>query len=71
VIWWWWCPLLKEALEQYRVKLPPAEYYRRLRRIQPALAELIARLDKRSDELRREIAGKVGNLVASAFGSRS
>jgi hypothetical protein len=69
VVWWWWCLLLKEALEQYRIKLPPHEYYTRLHRIQPALAELTAGLDKRSDELRHEMTAKVGELVASAFKS--
>jgi hypothetical protein len=39
--------LLREALEQYRAKLPPHEYYASLHRIQPALAELTAGLDKR------------------------
>jgi hypothetical protein len=69
VVWWWWCSILKEALEQYRVKLPPHEYYARLHRIQPALAELTGGLDKRSDELRREMTAKVGELVASGFKS--
>jgi hypothetical protein len=67
IVWWWWCPILREVLEQYRVKLPPHEYNTRLHRIQPALAELTAGLDKRSDELRREMTKKVGELVASAF----
>jgi hypothetical protein len=69
VVWWWWCPLLREALEQYRVKLPPQEYYARLHRIQPALAALTAGLDNRSDELRKDMTAKVGELVASAFKS--
>ena len=60
---------LKEALEPYRVKLPPTEFYTRLHRIQPALAELTAGLDKRSDELRHEMTAKVGELVVSAFKS--
>jgi hypothetical protein len=67
VVWRWWCLILKEALTQYWVKLPPAEYRRRLRRIEPALIELTAGLYKRSDELRREAAAKVSDIVISAF----
>jgi hypothetical protein len=70
IIWWWWCFLLKEALEEHQVRLPPDEYDVRLHRIQPRLAELTAGLDKRSDELRREMAAQIRELVASAFGGQ-
>jgi hypothetical protein len=59
-------PLL--GLEQRRVA--PHEYSERLRRIQPELKELTAKLDRTSDELRREIKAKVESLVASAFDER-
>jgi hypothetical protein len=66
-VWRWWCLILKEALTQYWGKLPPAECRTRLRRIEPALVELTTGLDKRSDELRRQVAAKVSDLVTSAF----
>jgi hypothetical protein len=70
VIWWWWCFLLKEALQPYQEKLTPEEYYAGLRRIQPDLTELIAGLNRHSDELKREMTEKIGALVASGFGAQ-
>jgi hypothetical protein len=66
-IWWWWCFILYEALEKYRIELPPKEYSERLRRLQPELTKLTAELDRTSDELRRDIKTKVKSLVGSAF----
>jgi hypothetical protein len=67
VIWWWWCVILREVLEPYRVKLPPQEYYQRLRGAQSEFNKLTAELDKTSVELRRGVTAKVATLVASAF----
>ncbi len=67
VIWWWWCRLLYQSLEQYRLKLPPPEYYRRLGRIQPELARLTTELDRTSEKLRAEYAEKVQAVIAPAF----
>lgn len=66
-IWWWWCVILYEALEKYRVKLPPHEYDERLRRVRPEFAKLTAELDKTSDVLRLEMQTKIEALVGSAF----
>jgi len=67
-VWWWWCFILYEALEKYRIKLPPVEYYERLNRIQPEFAKLTSSLDKVSDQLQSEMKAKVEALVGSAFG---
>jgi hypothetical protein len=66
-VWWWWCRILFEAIEKYRIKLPPEEYLERLHRIQPELAKLTARLDEVSNDLRREMKEKVDSLVGPAF----
>jgi hypothetical protein len=66
-VWWWWCFILHELLEKYRIELPPHEYAEHLRRIQPELKELTAKLDRTSEELRRETRTKVESLVRSAF----
>jgi hypothetical protein len=67
-IWRWWCFILYESLEKYRIKLPPVEYNERLSRVQPELAKLTAELDKTSEGLRREMKSKVESLVGSVFG---
>ena len=66
-IWWWWCRILYYELEKYRIKLPPPRYYERLHKIQPELKRLTADLDKRSEELRKEIQAKVEKAVTAAF----
>jgi hypothetical protein len=67
-IWWWWRYILYYELDKYRIKLPPPEYYDRLRRIQPQLEQLTAQLDRTSDELRKEMQAKVSAAVKQAFG---
>jgi hypothetical protein len=66
-IWYWWCFILYETLEKYRIKLPPIEYNERLRRVQPEFTKLTAELDKTSDQLRREVKAKVESVVGSVF----
>jgi hypothetical protein len=68
-VWWWWCGIMYYALEKYRIKLPPPEYYERLRGILPELAKLTVTLDKASEELRKEMQPKVEALVKEAFKS--
>jgi hypothetical protein len=67
IVWWWWCLILKEKLEPFRLRLPPAEYDARVNRMQPELARLTAGLDRESDRLRHEIGAKVGELVNAMF----
>jgi hypothetical protein len=66
-IWWWWCYILYYALEKYRIKLPPPEYYQGLAKIQPELAKLTAAIDKTSEGLRKETQAKVEALVKQVF----
>jgi hypothetical protein len=66
-VWWWWCFILHEALEKYRIKLPPQEYLEHLRRLQPEFTKLTAELDKSSNELRREMKAKVDAVVKASF----
>lgn len=70
LVWWWWCRILYVELEKYHLKLPPPEYYERLRRIEPELAKLTAELEKTSEALRKEMQVKVGALVKEAFKRR-
>jgi hypothetical protein len=58
---------LYEALEKYRIKLPPHEYAEQLRKLQPEFAKLTAEIDKTSNELRRKMTAKVESLVSTAF----
>jgi hypothetical protein len=67
IIWGWWCVILREILEQYRIKLPPQEYYQHVHRMQPDLTKLTAELDKTSLDLRKDMTAKVAKLVAQAF----
>jgi len=67
-IWAWWDEILREALETYYMKLPPHEYYAKVRKIQPELSKLAVSLDKRSAELRKEVTSKVENVVVPVFG---
>jgi hypothetical protein len=68
IYWWWWCILLHEVLEKYYIKLPPEEYYARLRKAQPELTRLARSLNKTSDEMRKEYREKVGAIITSSFG---
>jgi len=68
IYWWWWCILLHEVLEKYYIKLPPEEYYARLRKVQPELTRLARSLNKTSDEMRKEYREKVGAIITSSFG---
>ncbi len=63
----WWCPVLYRELDKYHEKLPPPEYYKGIREIQPELARLTANLDIRSEELRKETQAKVAALVKERF----
>jgi hypothetical protein len=67
LVWWWWCRILYYELEKYHIKLPPPEYYERLRKIQPQLAKLTDELDKTSEALRKEMQARVEALVKEAF----
>ncbi len=67
VIWWWWCPILHEVLWPRYAKLPPPEYYARLRKVQPELARLTAELDQTSNKLREEFSAQVKSVIASTF----
>jgi hypothetical protein len=67
IVWWWWCIILHELLEKYYFKLPPEDYYRRLRKIQPELAKFTAELNENSVRLRKEYTGKLEAAVRAAF----
>lgn len=67
IIWWWWCWILREILEPHYTKLPPTEYYMKLRKLQPELVKLTTSLDKSSIELRKEFTKKVEDAIAQVF----
>jgi hypothetical protein len=67
-IWWWWCWILRELLEEHYVHLPIPEYYERLHKIQPELEKLARRVDRRSEVLRKEVEPELKKLVKGAFG---
>lgn len=70
-IWWsWWCIILEEILERYYIKLPPEEYYARLRKVQPELTQLAEALNQTSSELREEYKEKLQRVITSSFGRR-
>jgi hypothetical protein len=69
-IWWWWCILLEELLEKHYIKLPPEEYYTRLRKIQPELTRLAGVLNETSTSLRAEYKEKLEGVIASGFGRK-
>ena len=66
-IWWWWCIILREILEDWRFRIPPEEYYKRLKRLTPELEKLTVRIDKQSDSLRAETTAQLRSLVADHF----
>jgi len=66
-VWWWWCIIIHEILQKQYLKLPPEEFYAKVRRLQPKLSQLAASLDKTSNELRKEFRERVTSVVASAF----
>lgn len=69
-IWWWWCILLEEILVKYYVKLPPEEYYVKLRKVQPELTRLAGVLNETSINLRKEYKEKLEGVIASGFGRK-
>jgi len=64
---WWWCLIVRNVLEPYRVKLPPQEYYQRLNALQAEFSNLTSELDKTSDQLRKDMEAKVASVVAAKF----
>ena len=68
IVWWWWCWILREVLARPYASLPEAEFYARLREIQPELTEMAASLDDQSAVLRKEMTATLGELVGRAFG---
>jgi len=44
-VWWWWCIIIHEILQKQYLKLPPEEFYAKVRRLQPKLSQLAASLD--------------------------
>ena len=66
-VWWWWCIIIHEILQKQYLKLPPEEFYAKVRRLQPKLSQMAASLDKTSNKLRKEFREQVTSVAASAF----
>ena len=68
IVWWcWWCWIFREILEVYYIKLPPHEYYAKLREVQPELSKLVTSLDKSLSERRDEFTEKIRAVISPIF----
>jgi hypothetical protein len=67
IYWTWWCWILREVLEIYYLRLPPPEYYAKLRELQPELINIAASIDKMSAEMRSEYAEKLKAAIVPIF----
>jgi hypothetical protein len=66
-VWWWWCYILRERLEPAFRRLPPEEFSKRMKRIQPELLKLATALDEHSNDLRKDFESKISSVVGGAF----
>lgn len=64
---WWWQRIVLEALQEHW-HLPPEEYYKHVREIQPQLSQLAMELDGESNRLQEEYRRKVTKLVGERMG---
>jgi hypothetical protein len=71
VIWWWWCWILWELLEEHYIKWPIPEFYERLHKVRPELERLSKVIDRRSEELRKEMQPQLKEIVGKAFGEET
>ncbi|HEX3692273.1 MAG TPA: C13 family peptidase [Solirubrobacteraceae bacterium] len=62
---WWWCQLIREALEHRYHELSQAKYHEQLRKLEPQLRELAQSIDARSEELRDETEARIREIVSS------
>jgi hypothetical protein len=67
-IWWWWCWILRELLEEHYIHLPIQEYQERLQKLQPELDKLAKVADRHSQELRKELEPQLKKAVKETFG---
>jgi hypothetical protein len=67
LVWWWWCRLIMPKLEPHYIHWPIPEFYERLHKLQPELADLEKTMDLASEQLRGEIEPSLEKLIASAF----
>ena len=68
IYWLWWCWILSEVLEEYYLKLPPEEYFARLRKVQPELTTMAAALNESALAQRKETLDKVQAVIKKGFG---
>ncbi|MDE3088367.1 MAG: caspase family protein [Chloroflexota bacterium] len=67
-IWWiWWCKIMHPILYKYYLKLPPPEYFAKLKKVQPELARLVTSLERDSAGLRKDYTERVETAVKQAF----
>jgi hypothetical protein len=65
--WWYWCIDLRKLLEVHYLKLPIPEFYERLHRVAPRLAEFETALDKAIRDEQRELDPRLRALIKQAF----
>ena len=68
-VWWWWfwCIDIRKLLEVHYIRLPIPEFYERLNRLSPRLAEFEDVLDKAIRAPQRELDPKLRQLIKEAF----
>jgi hypothetical protein len=65
--WWYWCIDLRKLLEVYYIKLPIPEFYERLNRLSPMLAEFETVLDKSIRTQQKKLDPKLKQLIRETF----
>jgi hypothetical protein len=65
--WWYWCIDLSKFLQVYYIDRPIPEFYERLNRLAPRLAEYEDVLDKAIRTSQRELDPKLKQLIKDAF----
>jgi hypothetical protein len=63
--WWWWCEIIHRIFYPIYVKLPPEEYERFVRGLQPELEKMVTSLNERASELRDEYTQQLERTVTA------
>src|SRR5262249_48391567 len=64
----WWCHIVLELLQTRYIKIPPEEFYGKVREILPELTKLTVSIDERADALQREFGPQIEAIVNGKFG---
>lgn len=66
----WWCDLVLEVLRPWFLRIPPEEFYARLRKVQPELIKIAQSLEAKSDALRKDFEPMLKAVLVKGLKAR-